>query len=72
MNAQPNGYMTLSPEAREVVRAAVPSSLQFLAILNGKARHTGSPLFEGVGATEKAKRRRRGQLAKASRTANRS
>ncbi len=73
-----NVPMTLSPEVREILGRATAveydtllSPVRFLAALGAKADRTGTPVFDGIGAAEKARRRAKGRVAKASRKANR-
>lgn len=64
--------MQLSPEVAAIVRPAMSVNAKFLIALNAKARRTGNPLFEGVGLAEKARRRKAGRVAKATRRSQRS
>ncbi len=68
----------LSPEVREILgrvtavdHQALTSNARFLVALGAKSERSGSPVFGGIPAAEKAKRRRKARIAKASRKANR-
>ena len=51
--------------------ASLTSGAKFLLALSAKAQRTGSPVFAGIPAAEKARRRAAGKRAKAARKANR-
>ncbi len=61
----------LSPEVKALLGSALPMKSRVLLSLNAKANRTGSPVFTGVGLAEKARRRAKGRVAKASRKRNR-
>ena len=63
--------MKLSPEVAAIVRPAMSVNAKFLIALNAKARRVGNPLFSGVGLAEKARRRKAGRVAKATRKSQR-
>ncbi len=61
----------LSPEVKALLGQALPMKARVLLSLNAKADRTGTPVFDGIGAAEKSRRRAKGRVAKASRKRNR-
>ncbi len=61
----------LSPEVKALLGSALPMKSRVLLSLNAKADRTGTPVFTGIDPAEKARRRAKGRVAKASRKANR-
>ena len=61
----------LSPEVRALLDVHLTTKTKMLLALNAKATRTGTPVFEGVGLAEKARRRESGRRAKAARKATR-
>lgn len=73
-----NGYLNLSPAVREILGRTSPQQhvtmtqdVRFLAALTAKSERTGSPVYAGIPAAERSRRRAAGRVAKASRRANR-
>jgi len=60
-----------APDVMQTLRDALPMESRVLLSLNAKAARTGTPVFTGIPAAEKARRRKAGRVAKASRKRNR-
>lgn len=57
--------------AADLARTYLDTDSKFLLALNAKANRTGSPIYAGVPAATRQKRRAAGKVARASRKANR-